>query len=211
MKYVFDEIEFISILSISGVKTIYGFEYNKNVADETIINKLLALYKKGFIEQKDSKIVVSEKILRLIDKMLKAKYIFIITDCLGNFPQSILYCNEEKIVVLERYENEFNISIKLSETTKTYFLTDSIENGLFPKNFTEDEEEVKLIEKMLIGNISNKENLLLIEKLDIDEPLENRYIKILKSNTFKLIQEDTLGREKLSLYTYEALPKIFLS
>ena len=107
MKYVFDEIEFISILSISGVKTIYGFEYNKNVADETIINKLLALYKKGFIEQKDSKIVVSEKILRLIDKMLKAKYIFIITDCLGNFPQSILYCNEEKIVVLERYENEF--------------------------------------------------------------------------------------------------------
>ena len=50
-------------------------------------------------------------------------------------------------------------------------ITDSIENGIFPKNFTEDEEEVKLIEKMLIDNISNKENLLLIEKLDIEKSL----------------------------------------
>lgn len=212
MEYIFTEDEFVTLVALAGIKSLYSFELNRDQKDTHIISSVHSLYKSGFAEEKEGRMVPSRELSEILKVMTTADHAVKISVPVEARPIRLIYCAQgNEVVVLERCLSEVENILKLEKIPVNELIYDLIQNEISDYISHDKDNDNELIERMRELELEEDDTIETVFKLERCNITTGRTTSVTSLNTtavFARIVTEAGDDIKNELYTDEKLEQL---
>lgn len=215
MKYIFTEEQFMTLLSLAGMKECYLFQQQDDYEDDVVVGAIADLYRTGRILRTGGHLVPEETLACMIREMGQAEHVVRLQYAEEPFSQHLLYVAGKGInIVLEKQFLCQKFFVKLWREEANYYVHEIFENEMLPENLLANRLDAQSIEerawKEMPMEYEEKEFFLRAQRIQTVDGETDSRIDVFHASVFQWIHVYEGYEEYYHLYSSEELAELLL-